>query len=86
LKLILRLFIHAFCLMGLGGGIIGGATVLYLEPTLPPASEIQNIELQIPMRIYTKDQKLLGEFGEKRRTPISFDEIPQNYINAVISA
>lgn len=59
---------------------------MYLEPTLPPAEEIQNIDLQIPLRIYSSDGKLIGEFGEKRRTPISFDQVPKPFIDAVLAA
>ena len=39
---------------------------LYIEEKLPKATEIKDIELQIPLKIFTSDKKLIGEFGEKR--------------------
>ncbi|BAQ72129.1 penicillin-binding protein 1A [Pseudomonas sp. Os17] len=42
--------------------------------------------MQIPLRVYSSDGKLIAEFGEMRRTPIRFAEIPPNFINALLSA
>ncbi|MGB2260535.1 MAG: penicillin-binding protein 1A, partial [Porticoccaceae bacterium] len=44
------------------------------------------IELQIPLRIHSQDLKVIAEFGEKKRTPVSFDEIPQPMIDAFLAA
>ncbi|BAV72502.1 penicillin-binding protein 1A [Pseudomonas chlororaphis subsp. aurantiaca] len=42
--------------------------------------------MQIPLRVYSSDGKLIAEFGEMRRTPIRFADIPPNFINALLSA
>lgn len=59
---------------------------LYLSPNLPSVASIKEVRLQIPLRIYSADNKLIGEFGEKRRTPISLDKIPQPFIDALLAA
>ena len=59
---------------------------LYMEVKLPQANEIKSIELQIPLKIFTADNKLIGEFGEKRRSALKFDEIPPYFIKAVLAA
>ncbi|HIC26800.1 MAG TPA: hypothetical protein EYO81_00905, partial [Gammaproteobacteria bacterium] len=41
---------------------------LYISEKLPEAEEIRDIKLQIPLKIFTADKKLIGEFGEKRRS------------------
>lgn len=61
-------------------------TFLYLSPNLPSVETLRSIQLQIPLRIYTQDEKLIAEFGEMRRTPIKYDEIPQDFINALLAA
>lgn len=66
--------------------LILSASYLYLEPKLPPASQITDVQLQTPLRIYTNDDKLIAEFGNKRRTPLSFDEIPTGFVNAITAA
>jgi len=65
--------------------IFSGVT-LALLPNLPPVSEIQDIQLQVPLKIFTQDGKLIAEYGEKHRSPIAYHEIPTNFTNALISA
>ena len=59
---------------------------IYIDSKLPDEEEIRDIELQVPLKIYTADVKLIGEFGEKRRTALQFKNIPTHYINAVLAA
>lgn len=71
----------------IGTSLVGlSGTYLYLSPKLPSVESLRDVRLQTPLRIYTSDDKLIGEFGSKRRTPVTFDEIPQNYINALLAA
>ena len=83
---ILKFF--AWCLLtGASGGIlIFCGALLYLSPKLPPVEKILDIKLQIPLRIYTGDGALIAEFGEKKRTPITFDQIPTKFIQAILAA
>ncbi|AEA82528.1 penicillin-binding protein 1A [Stutzerimonas stutzeri] len=64
---------------------ISGA-FLYLSPNLPSVDSLRSIQLQIPLRVYSADDKLIAEFGEMRRSPIRFDDIPQAFIHALLAA
>ena len=59
---------------------------LYLSPSLPSVESLRSIQLQIPLRVYSHDQKLIAEFGEMRRAPIAFADIPEDFIAALLSA
>ena len=61
--------------MVLGVGTIFGF-YLYVKPDLPDVAELKNVELQTPMQVYSEDGKLIAQFGEKRRIPLTLDEIP----------
>ncbi|MGM0982911.1 MAG: penicillin-binding protein 1A [Pseudomonadota bacterium] len=65
-------------------GVVGAA--LYFAPGLPDVRQLQDFELQTPLRIFTSDGKLIGEFGEERRTPVEYDEIPEELIGALLAA
>ncbi|MFT6220808.1 MAG: penicillin-binding protein 1A [Candidatus Endobugula sp.] len=61
-------------------------TYLYLNPSLPDAESLREIELQVPLRVFSADNKLIGEFGEKRRDPVTFKETPLILTDAILSA
>jgi penicillin-binding protein 1A len=69
-----------------GTSLLISAVYLYLTPQLPNIQSLQQIELQIPLRIYTEDGQLISEFGEQRRRPLEYNEIPQQFVNALIAA
>ncbi|MBQ0752835.1 MAG: penicillin-binding protein 1A [Gammaproteobacteria bacterium] len=62
------------------------ATYLYLAPLLPRAEQLRSVDYQIPLRIYSSDNRLIGEFGEKRRTPLQYDQFPPYLVKAVLAA
>lgn len=70
------------CLSGLGSM----GVYLYLSPKLPDVESLRNIQLQIPMRVYSADRQLIGEFGEMRRTPLPIQEAPALLIRAIVAA
>ncbi|QEY16924.1 penicillin-binding protein 1A [Cellvibrio sp. KY-GH-1] len=59
---------------------------LYLSPKLPSVESLREVKLQTPLRVYSSDGKLIGEFGEQRRTPLTYNQIPPLYIKALLSA
>ena len=59
---------------------------IYLYPELPKISDLDKAELQIPLKIYTSDGKLISEFGEIHRTKIIFEDIPEGLVNAYLAA
>ncbi|NRB37022.1 MAG: penicillin-binding protein 1A [Pseudomonadales bacterium] len=64
---------------------ISGA-YLYLSPNLPDVEVLTDIQLQIPLRIYSSDGQLIGEFGDKRRTPIHHSDVPKKMTQAFLAA
>ena len=57
-----------------------------LQSELPDIKQLHNVEYQIPLSIYSADNLLLAQFGEKKRTPINIDNVPQQLINAFLAA
>lgn len=46
---------------------------------------LKDVQLQTPMQVFTKDGLLINQFGEKRRIPVTIDEIPQPLIDAFLA-
>ncbi len=65
-------------------GIIGGYFFEY--PNLPPAETIKDIPLKVPLRVFTRDGQLIAEIGEQRRIPVTYEEIPETVIHALLAA
>ncbi len=80
------LIVHTSFASLCGGMLMLAGAWLYLSPQLPEVSALRDIELQIPMRIYSKDGLLIGEFGEKRRIPVAYGDLPQQLIDAFLTA
>ncbi|WP_100641292.1 penicillin-binding protein 1A [Marinobacter salexigens] len=81
-----RLFVWLF-LTGLSVAVIlGSGFYLYLRPGLPPVEQLLDIKLQTPLRVYSKDHRLIAEFGEKRRAPITIEQIPTIQLQAFMAA
>jgi penicillin-binding protein 1A len=57
----------------------------YMEIFLPSVSVLKDAKLQVPLRIYTADGKLISEYGNKRRIPIPYNQIPPMLIHAVLA-
>jgi|AntRauTorcE11898_2_1112593.scaffolds.fasta_scaffold00362_5 penicillin-binding protein 1A len=76
-----------FMFTGLSIGIILASSLyLYLRPNLPPVQQLMDVKLQTPLRVYSNDNKLIAEFGEKRREPVTIEEIPQLQLQAFLAA
>lgn len=80
-RLIFRFLVVSF-ILGLATLII---TYLVVAKDLPDVETLRDIQLQVPLRIYTKDAKLISVFGEKRRIPVRIDEMPEQLKNAFIA-
>ena len=61
------------------------AAFIYIAPELPPIERLKDVQLQVPLRIYASDGALIAEFGEQRRKPIRYDELPQVVIDAILA-
>ncbi|MFC3908425.1 penicillin-binding protein 1A [Legionella dresdenensis] len=65
--------------------IAGSLLYLYLESQLPDVDSLNTVQLQVPLRIYTQDGKLIQEYGEKRRIPVTYDKIPKTLVYALLA-
>ncbi|HEY5624708.1 MAG TPA: PBP1A family penicillin-binding protein [Gammaproteobacteria bacterium] len=68
----------------MAGGFAGG--YYYVAPTLPQAEELRDIRPEIPLAVYTRDGRLMALFGEKKRTPVRFDDVPAVLVQAILAA
>ena len=85
-KSLFNIFFTLALLSALSGLIVICAMYLYLSPRLPSVDVLQEAKMQVPLRIYSKNGKLMGEFGEKLRTPIRREHVPTEFVNAILSA
>ncbi|MCY9865932.1 PBP1A family penicillin-binding protein [Vibrio coralliirubri] len=84
MKFIKRLFIFTLICMILGVSTIFGF-YYYVKPELPDVATLRDVELQTPMQVFSQDGKLISQFGEKRRNPVTYDEIPRHLVEALIA-
>lgn len=61
-------------------------TYLHLAPQLPPTESLKQVQYQVPLRVYARDGELISEFGEKRRIPITVEQMPDLLIRAFLAA
>lgn len=67
-----------------GLAILAGLYLIY-SPQLPNSEDLRKIDIQVPLRIYSRDERLIAEYGEKRSRPVNFDEIPERLRQAFIA-
>lgn len=67
-------------------GILALAGVyLSMRSSLPSVDSLRDLQWQTPMQIFSADGKLISQFGEKKRIPLTLDEMPQQLINAILA-
>ena len=81
----------AFPLVLFGGLAAAGASLAALVialayPNLPSLESLTDYQPKIPLRIYTLEGALIGEFGEERRSLISIREVPEQLKQAILAA
>ena len=84
MKFVKYLFILAVCCILLGAGSVYGL-YKFIEPQLPDVATLKDVRLQIPMQVYTADGELIAQYGEKRRIPLTLDQIPPVMVKAFIA-
>lgn len=58
----------------------------YVAPGLPQAATIREIPLQIPLRIFSRDGRLIDEVGERRRILVDYQDLPPFVVQAFVAA
>ncbi len=78
----------------IGAILTGGVALLvfanvcayvYLKPTLPDVDSLREVQLQVPLRVYTRDGRLIAAIGEQRRIPVRYDQLPPRLIQAFLA-
>jgi len=78
--------------LGLIGGLVivcaflVALAVLLAFPNLPSLDVLTDYQPKIPLRVYTAEGALIGEFGEERRSVISIRDIPAQLKDAILAA
>src|SRR6266851_2975797 len=81
----------AFPALALAGiGVVSlallGFVILLAYPNLPSIEALTEYQPKIPLRVYTADGLLIGEFGEERRSVVSIEEVPSLMKQAILAA
>lgn len=84
-----RWLVFPFLLL-LAGALAGLMVVAFaaalVYPTLPSLDVLTNYQPKIPLRVYSADGKLIGEFGEERRAVVKISEVPKSLVAAILAA
>jgi penicillin-binding protein 1A len=65
--------------------VLLAAAYFYIAPQLPPIERLKDVQLQVPLRVYAADGELMAEFGEQRRKPIQYAQLPRTVIDAILA-
>ena len=57
-----------------------------MRSELPNINSLKDMQWQTPMQIFSADNKLINQFGEKKRIPLALNEFPQQLINAILAS
>jgi len=73
-------------LVTLLGAYALACSYVYLAPSLPALDAMRNVELQVPLRVYTRGGALIAQIGEQRRIPVTYEQIPEVIKHAFLAA
>jgi penicillin-binding protein 1A len=77
----------AAALLAIAGIAMGLAGAFqYLRPDLPEVAALRDVQLQVPLRVYSRDGRLIAQIGEQRRIPLAYDQFPAQIVNAFLAA
>ena len=82
---ILRVILASGFAVFTAGVVVVAAAYFYIAPQLPPIERLKEVQLQVPLRVFTTEGALIAEFGEQRRTPIRYQDLPQTVIDAILA-
>ena len=82
---ILRYLFAPLVVLAVLGVVVVTVTYFYYLPQIPSVNQLKNTQLQLPLRVYSQDDKLIAEFGQYRRRPVAYDDIPKNLRNAFVA-
>lgn len=65
---------------------LSGIVVILVWPRLPPLDALTDYHPKIPLRVFTADGHLIGEFGEERRQFVRIQDVPETMKQAILAA
>eukprot|EP01034_Spumella_vulgaris_P035727 gene35727-44059_t len=68
-----------------GAVLLGAYMVLFIRPNLPALDAVTDYQPKIPLRVYTADNALIGEFGEEHRDFVAIKDVPDLMKKAVLA-
>ena len=71
--------------LGVVGALLVGYALIVMEPNLPSLEVLTDYHPKVPLRVYTADHVLIGEFGDERRNLARFQDIPDVMKKAVLA-
>ena len=77
--------IKFFLSLAIFGVLAVAGIVFYLQMQLPSVEVLKDVHMQVPLRVYTSDEKLIAEYGTQRRIPVKLEDVPQQMVNAVLA-
>ena len=86
LRRIGRFFLYLLLLGSVALAVLVAVIYLRIEPQLPSIDVLRVVQLQEPLRVYSRDRRILAEFGDKRRTPVNIEEVSPVLVNAFLAA
>jgi penicillin-binding protein 1A len=81
-RFILYLLLTGLLVLSIAAAVL----TMKVASELPSIDALRDVQLQVPLRIYTRDRRLLAEFGEKRRKPVRIEDVPQDMVHAFLAA
>jgi penicillin-binding protein 1A len=73
-------------LLTLCAGYALACSFVYLSPSLPSVGAMRRVELQVPLRVYSRNGGLIAQIGEQRRIPVTYEQIPLLVREAFVAA
>ena len=58
----------------------------FLAPEIPQAAALRDVKSQLPLRVFSRDGKLIAQIGEQRRIPVAWADIPPVLVDAFLAA
>lgn len=85
MKKFLKTLTKLFFIFSIFFAVITVGVLYYIEYQLYDVEQLNTVQLQVPLQVFTHDGKLIAEYGEKRRIPLPYKQIPKQLIQAVLA-
>ena len=77
---------YTFLGLGLAGLLLAGFAALVIYSNLPSLETLTDYRPKIPLRIYSDEELLIGEFGVERRNVVAISKVPTHLKQAILAA